>query len=194
MGNDTSQLSFEDKSKMYYSLVALVKAEYPFDDALQDRAFRFLKTLEPKWTEHDYAAKLATDLVPSSARPLSGFVEGILTLLSSPHSTVVAATFSFLRCTISTVSPAIQDGLVESDLVASVFATVQPHTLPLSGNPSIIVACIYLEFPSSLMDVGNFFSINPSKNREMILQKVVLPSYRFVTFLITNHELHDMDS
>ncbi|KAK2944761.1 putative Poly (ADP-ribose) glycohydrolase (PARG) [Blattamonas nauphoetae] len=186
-------LLFEDKSTIYNSLVALVKVEYPFDDALQDRAVRFLKDLEPAWDEHDYAVKLATDLVPSSASPFSGFIEGILTLLSSPHSTIVEATFKFLRCTIGTVSPAIRDGLMESDLVAKVFATVQPHTLPLSGNPSIIIDCIYLAFPSSLMDVGNTSTnIDPSKNREMILHKVVLPSSQFVTFLITNRRLSRM--
>ncbi|KAK2942719.1 hypothetical protein BLNAU_22360 [Blattamonas nauphoetae] len=184
--NANSDLSIEDKSKMYSSLVALVKVEYPFDDALQNRAVQFLKTLEPEWNEHDFAPKPATDLVPSSASPLSGFIEGILTLLSSPHSTIVAATFKFLRFTISAVSSAIRDGLMESDLVAKVFATVQPHTLPLTGNQSIIIDCIYLAFPSSLMDVGNISVIDKFKNRKMILEKVVLPSYRFVTFLITN--------
>ncbi|KAK2958878.1 hypothetical protein BLNAU_6127 [Blattamonas nauphoetae] len=33
-----SELSFEDKSTVFCSLVALVKEDYPFDDALQDKA------------------------------------------------------------------------------------------------------------------------------------------------------------
>ncbi|KAK2959087.1 hypothetical protein BLNAU_5882 [Blattamonas nauphoetae] len=40
------ELSFEDESKLYNSLVSLVKAQYPFDDALQDNIVYFLKRLE----------------------------------------------------------------------------------------------------------------------------------------------------
>ncbi|KAK2960089.1 hypothetical protein BLNAU_4972 [Blattamonas nauphoetae] len=86
-----SDLSFDDESGIYCSLVALVKAEYMFDDVLQDRAAQFLKILEPFFDEQ-LAAQLVTDLVPSSVGSPSGFSESILTLLSSPHSTLVEAT------------------------------------------------------------------------------------------------------
>ncbi|KAK2960134.1 hypothetical protein BLNAU_5017 [Blattamonas nauphoetae] len=180
-----AQLSFTDKSSVYCSLVALVKTDYPFDKALQDRAVRFLKSLEPKWDEQDLADKLVTDMIPSSAGPLSGFIASILTLLSSPHSSVVAEELSFLRATTRAASPAIRDCLMESDLVSKVLAAVQPHTLQISGNEKRIVPCVFLAFPSSLMDVHNVSVINKFKNREMILQKVVLPSSQFLTYLIS---------
>ncbi|KAK2944211.1 hypothetical protein BLNAU_20880 [Blattamonas nauphoetae] len=91
----TSDLSFEDQSKIYCSLVALVKAKCPLDDALQERAVRFLKSLRPEWGE-DLAAKLITELVPSTAGSPSGFIDSIITLLSSPHSILRAAALSCL--------------------------------------------------------------------------------------------------
>ncbi|KAK2960052.1 hypothetical protein BLNAU_4935 [Blattamonas nauphoetae] len=70
-----SDLSFEEKSAIYCSLVSLVKAGYPFDDALLSRAARFLKDLEPKWDAPDLADKLVTELVPSSDGSPSDFIE-----------------------------------------------------------------------------------------------------------------------
>ncbi|KAK2942174.1 hypothetical protein BLNAU_22901 [Blattamonas nauphoetae] len=84
---------FIHKSAVYRSLVALVKTDDPFDNALQDRAAQFLKSLEPKRDEN-LANRLITDLVPSSAGSASGFVDSVLILLSSPHSTIVEATIS----------------------------------------------------------------------------------------------------
>ncbi|KAK2945916.1 hypothetical protein BLNAU_19132 [Blattamonas nauphoetae] len=90
------QAYFKDKSSIYHSLVALVKEKYPFDDALQDKAIQFLKSIEP-----------------SSAVSSSDFVESILTLLSSPHSTLVGAAlfclssiedFSTLNTTLCNIS------------------------------------------------------------------------------------------
>ncbi|KAK2944210.1 hypothetical protein BLNAU_20879 [Blattamonas nauphoetae] len=96
-----SRLSFENKSTIYRSLVALVEVEYPFDLELQDRAVQFLKILEP-FCDREYTTKLVTDLVHSSDGSPSGFVGSILTLLSTPHSTMVAAALSFLyKTTIS---------------------------------------------------------------------------------------------
>ncbi|KAK2957795.1 hypothetical protein BLNAU_7229 [Blattamonas nauphoetae] len=108
-----SELSFEDKSAVYNSLVALVKTDYHFNNALQDRAIRFLRIICPKWDKPRVAAKLVTDLVPSSAGSTSGFIASILTLLSSPHSTVVAAALSFLKETKSMTFFGINKSLYE---------------------------------------------------------------------------------
>ncbi|KAK2942610.1 hypothetical protein BLNAU_22461 [Blattamonas nauphoetae] len=58
-----AQLSFEDMSRIFNSLVVLVKAGYPFDNALEDRAAQFLESLEPEWDEQDLADKLVEELV-----------------------------------------------------------------------------------------------------------------------------------
>ncbi|KAK2946982.1 hypothetical protein BLNAU_18068 [Blattamonas nauphoetae] len=79
-----SKLTVEDKSAIYNSLVALVKAGYPFDNALQDRAARFLRILVLSWDEQDVADKLVAGIVPSSAGSPSGFVES-WSQISSPR-------------------------------------------------------------------------------------------------------------
>ncbi|KAK2960151.1 hypothetical protein BLNAU_5034 [Blattamonas nauphoetae] len=185
-------MSFEDKSAIYNSLVALVKAGYPFDDALQERAVRLLWILEPQWNT-PVAAKLVTELVPSSAKPPSGFVESILTLLSSLHSRVVAAAVSFLSETALKASHAIRCPLMKSDVVTKVLATVQPHTLPISGNErmlnkliKIIILSLQLAIPYYVGKLNITTALETHNHREMIFQKVVLPSSQFVTFLISN--------
>ncbi|KAK2961644.1 hypothetical protein BLNAU_3442 [Blattamonas nauphoetae] len=197
--NPNSELSFNEKSTVYNSLVALVKAEYPFDEALQDRAAQFLENLEPEWGDEDEANQLVTDLVPSSAGSYSGFFESILTLLSSPHSTVVTTALSFLFRTTESSTTAFRS-LVKSGLVTKVLATVQPHMLPISGNEEIfrhlvwiIDRCVYLASPSFLAALGITAAVEKSNRREMIFRNVVIPSSQFVTFLISNRHVLDED-
>ncbi|KAK2950180.1 hypothetical protein BLNAU_14866 [Blattamonas nauphoetae] len=194
--DENTELSFEDKSTICCSLVALVKAQYPFDDALQCRAAQFLENLELKYEGHDYADKLVTELVHSSAGSTSGFVESILTLVSCPHSTVVAAALSFLLNISSASSSAIRTNLVETDLIPTVFATVQPHTLSIAGNDTmmnnlvkIIKNFAYPASPSSLEKLSLPIAVEKYNIREMIFQKVVLPSSQFVRFLSSNRNL-----
>ncbi|KAK2961685.1 hypothetical protein BLNAU_3483 [Blattamonas nauphoetae] len=178
---------------MFCSLVTLVKAGYPFDNALQDKATRFLKNLVPSWFEKEQAEKLVIDLVASSAGSTPGFIASILTLVSSSHSTMVAAALSFLHEVTFRSSIEIQCRLVESDLITNVFATVQPHTLSISGNDEIldnliwiIVDYITLTDPSYLSECGIIDTVDIFNHCEMILQKVVIPSSQFVTLLISN--------
>ncbi|KAK2957849.1 hypothetical protein BLNAU_7283 [Blattamonas nauphoetae] len=141
-------------------------------------------------------SKILTHLVPSSAGSAAGFVDSILTLVSSPHSTVVAAAFSFLHKTIEGSSSAIREGLVEADIVSKVLVTVQPQTLPISGNEKIIAPLVeiianYVDLASlsSLVDLIITDAVDTFDHREMIFQKTVLPSSPLVTFLISNRIL-----
>ncbi|KAK2957832.1 hypothetical protein BLNAU_7266 [Blattamonas nauphoetae] len=190
-----AQLLFEDKSAVYCSLVALVKAEYPFDDGLQYKAARFLKNLEPGFSDHDYATKLVTDLVPSLTGSPASFIESISILLSSPHLAVVTAVLSFIDKTLKS-SHALRNHLVMSDLVTTILRTVQPHTLQITRDKAIldnliwtITQCLYLADPFSLSKLDITDAVEKYTHREMIFQKVVLPSSQFVTFLISNRFL-----
>ncbi|KAK2950200.1 hypothetical protein BLNAU_14886 [Blattamonas nauphoetae] len=187
-------MSFEDMSRIYCSLVALVKADYTFDKALQDRASRFLKNIEQKLRNKDQADKLVTDFVHSSSGSPSGFVESISTLLTSPHSKVVNTALSFLF-NVTASSTENRCRLVASDIVSNVLATVQPHTLPISGNESkfndlivIIITehCISLALPFYLNLLGITTAVDQYNHHEMIFQKVVLPSSHFSIYLISN--------
>ncbi|KAK2962007.1 hypothetical protein BLNAU_3063 [Blattamonas nauphoetae] len=195
-----TELSSQDESMIYNSLVALVKAEYPFDDALQDKAVLFLQYLEPELNYEDLHATIVTCLVPSSDKPCSSFVESISTLLSSPHTKVVEATLFLLSTTILDSSTEIKYQLVVSDVVTNVLATVRPHTLPVSGNEEMFKDLIrivrfgtILTYPSHLENLGITTAAATYKLREMIFQKVVLPSSRLVGSLISNRHLLSID-
>ncbi|KAK2961702.1 hypothetical protein BLNAU_3139 [Blattamonas nauphoetae] len=145
-------------------------------------AYWFLKSLEPGWNK-GLAAKLVTELVPSSAGSHSGFVESIATLLTSPNLNVVVATFSFIISTATVASSEIRLHLVQSDLITNVFATIQPHTMPIQGNEwimsflyELISLSLALAIPSTLEELDVVEDVERFNHHEMILQKVVLPS------------------
>ncbi|KAK2963083.1 hypothetical protein BLNAU_2106 [Blattamonas nauphoetae] len=175
--------------------------EYPFDNALQDKAAQFLTSLEPKWDPRFGSSdKLVKDFAPSSDGSPSGFVESMSTLLSSHHSTVAASALSFYYRTTRAASPAIRNRLVESDIVSKVLATVQPHTLPIPGNETIINKLLGIisdfvchAYQGDLIALGVTDAVDAFNHREMIFHKAVLPSSQFVTFLISNRLILNRD-
>ncbi|KAK2959828.1 hypothetical protein BLNAU_5317 [Blattamonas nauphoetae] len=203
-----SELSFKQRSIVYCSLVVLVKQGYPFDNALLDRAARFLWSLESMWEDQLFGGEPVLHLVPSSDGSPSDFVESLFTLLSSPHLAIVQPAILYLYNTIfEYTTPAFQLRFVESNLVTKVLATVQHHTLPLSGNTEILMKlvwiltqCLQLAFPSSLEELKIISAVDQYNHREMIFQKALLPSSQFLTFLISNRNsldgqlLHDFMS
>ncbi|KAK2954505.1 hypothetical protein BLNAU_10525 [Blattamonas nauphoetae] len=194
--DSTSELSLEDKSTIYCSLVALVKEGYRFNNALEDKTVHFLKNLAPIWYNRQFTATLVTGLVPSSSDSPSDFVESVLTLLTSPHSTVIEAALSFLNTIVCFSVPAVKLLYVKSDLITNVLTIVQPHTLPIAGNEeifdnfiAIVSSLTYLIDPSFLKKLRITDAVDKDSHREIIFQKVIIPSYQFVTFLITNRHI-----
>ncbi|KAK2961678.1 hypothetical protein BLNAU_3476 [Blattamonas nauphoetae] len=198
-----SNLSFEDKSTIYCSLITLVKARHPLDRYLQDRAAHFLKNLQPHGDLEEiqyFTDKIVYDHDPDSVGSPPDFIASIVTLISSPYSAVTAAALSFLKDTTFYSSPPVQSDLMESDLISNVLTTVQPHTLPISGNEKIIniligivVKCLNLADPSCFQYLGITAAIDTFNHREMIFQKVVISSSQFVTFLISNRYILNED-
>ncbi|KAK2961103.1 hypothetical protein BLNAU_3871 [Blattamonas nauphoetae] len=194
--NSSSELLFEEQLTIYCSLVALVKAEYPFDDTLQDNAAQFLKNLAKECHHKENADQLVTILDPSSAGSPFGFIESILTLLSSPHLTLMEGTLLVLSHTVFNSSFAVKRQLVNSDFIPKVLTIVQPSTQPIAGNEDridylirILLPLAHLAFPYHLIKLGITAAVDKYHHREMIHQKVVIPSSHFVTFLISNRYL-----
>ncbi|KAK2963098.1 hypothetical protein BLNAU_2121 [Blattamonas nauphoetae] len=127
-----SDLTLEDESAIYCSLVALVSENHPFDKALQDKASQFLSSLSSKTNNTESADKYLTDLAHPSDGTISGFIRSIHTLTSSPHSTVVVSSLGFVITMISKTGLENRYHLAASDLMSNVFATVQPYSLTIS--------------------------------------------------------------
>ncbi|KAK2959054.1 hypothetical protein BLNAU_6070 [Blattamonas nauphoetae] len=197
--DENSRLSFDDKSKIHCSLVALVEADYTFDKALEDRAARFLKNVEPEYGYQDDADRLVCRLVPSSYGWPSGFVESIATLLSSPHWTVFAAALSLLESTLVWTSTPFKVvlPLVESDLIPYLAVTFQSHALPISENGKILFNLLrivdysfFLPRPANYRYRGITSAVDRWNYDEMIFQKVVIPLSHFMMFLFRRR--HDL--
>ncbi|KAK2946294.1 hypothetical protein BLNAU_18815 [Blattamonas nauphoetae] len=196
-----SELSSNDPSAIFCSLVALVKAEFPFNKPLQNKAVQFLRHLTPLPSHGDATEQLVSVLVPSSIQsPSSFFLESILTLLSSPHSTVVSEALSLIHQTTKLSYSSTQLHLVESDFIANIFAIVQPQTLPISENETmlkslvnILIYSLDLAFPSTLRILEITAAVEKYNHHNMILQKVVIPSSQFLKFLIKNRYMLNGD-
>ncbi|KAK2959570.1 putative Casein kinase II subunit beta [Blattamonas nauphoetae] len=110
--------------------LTLVKAEYPFNNALLDKAIRFFKRFAQEY------------------------------------------------------------------LITKVLAAVQPHTLPISGNETminflidLIITVLYLADKSSLSYSGITEAVDICHFCEIVFAKVVLPSSHFFSFLIFNRNV-----
>ncbi|KAK2950935.1 hypothetical protein BLNAU_14125 [Blattamonas nauphoetae] len=78
-------------------------------------------------------------------------------------------------------------------MITSVLAILQPLTLPISGNETIldsliriIVSYVNISLPECLRELGLTTAVDTNNHREMIFQKVVIPSSPFLNFLISN--------
>ncbi|KAK2956081.1 hypothetical protein BLNAU_8861 [Blattamonas nauphoetae] len=110
-------LSTDQESKYYYSLVKLVERGYEFDEALETKAEDFLEYLMSAMnSKPDKARRLVTSLIYSSDESPSDFVQSISTLVSSRYPTITKAKFSFLFATIRISSANTRIRLMELDL------------------------------------------------------------------------------
>ncbi|KAK2944393.1 hypothetical protein BLNAU_20695 [Blattamonas nauphoetae] len=160
-----SELSFEEISAVYCSLVVLVKGKHPFDNALQDRAAQFLKSIEPGFGDQDQATRLINRHLSSPIKIVGSDPTGITGIKSE-------------ACSSMTSFPLQLDRLL---------ATVQPQTPPILGNATIISKLIEiirdslrLALPSFISKLAITTAIEKYNHREMIFQKVVLPSSPFI--------------
>ncbi|KAK2958246.1 hypothetical protein BLNAU_6733 [Blattamonas nauphoetae] len=177
-----SNLTFEDKSAIYQTLVSLVRDNFDFDDVLQDKVTRFLKKLEPQPFRRSIADRLITNLVRPSDESSSGFIDSACILLSSPHSKIVTATLSFLQISFSFSSETQRVLLVQTDFIPRILAILRPQTLQLSGNEALF------NFLNQILhnSIGLALSSAQHNRCELILQQVIQPSSQYLSFLCQN--------
>ncbi|KAK2958837.1 hypothetical protein BLNAU_6086 [Blattamonas nauphoetae] len=191
-----SDLTIEHKSALYRDLVSLIRDNFDFDDALQNKTVSFLKALEPQPFQRSIADRLITQLVPTSDGSPAAFIDSFCVLLSSLHSTIVAATLSFLQATFSFSTEAHRVLLLQTDFVAKLIAKLQPQSLPLSGNEAsftvlntILLVSMRLMNSSTLRILGNAGPSDLHNRCNLIFQRVLQPSSQYLSFLCRNHYL-----
>ncbi|KAK2960021.1 hypothetical protein BLNAU_4904 [Blattamonas nauphoetae] len=161
-------MPFGDKLSMFRSLLAMVTDDVPFDDALQSKAILLLKSLEAECGSQNKAEKLVTDLVHSSSKSPSGFIDSIDILLSTPHQRIVLATLSFLHYTIMSITFGRLTNLIDADLIHRIHTALQSHTLRVSFQEQIFIRLNWiLTFVVSHVDPDSLRSLHLSSTSEI---------------------------
>ncbi|KAK2953802.1 hypothetical protein BLNAU_11205 [Blattamonas nauphoetae] len=184
------ELSFEDKSAIYCSLVSLIRGNCELDDALQDKAATFLQSLhQPRLKEPD-ANRIISELVPSTNRSSSGFICTICILLSSSHPKIVVASLWLLHESLMLSSPDHKIDLVQTDFISQLFTILHPLTLPISGNEIIfnllnwiLISSIRLAESTTVRALGIIEPAAQNSHRELVLQRAIQPSSQYLSFL-----------
>ncbi|KAK2960662.1 hypothetical protein BLNAU_4317 [Blattamonas nauphoetae] len=179
----SAELSHEDPSTIYRSLVSLVKIGYPFHDALQDKTVQFLNSLEPIRFFKKSADEFITKIASNNNDPFGEFVDSVVTILSSSHSSIVDAALSFSSRFYSTSSKPFQLQLMEADFLSRVLTSIQPQTRCISSQSSLHSSLIsVLESSLSCASTNQLeillhtTPIDEHSIRELIFHKVVFPS------------------
>ncbi|KAK2958536.1 hypothetical protein BLNAU_6570 [Blattamonas nauphoetae] len=191
-----SEQTFDNQSAVFASLVNMTKDGCHFDDILQDKAIMFLKCLEPGFGDTDTADRLISSLLLSSNEPNTALNDSICILLSSPEKRIVSMTLTLLDSTTRRSSLQCRLQLLKSDLVHKMFATIKPHTLPITENDGIRSRMIWIAFHLLNLANPNLLALleirNPSDKHnhlEMVFEKTVRPSSPFLHHAFKNHDL-----
>ncbi|KAK2962893.1 hypothetical protein BLNAU_1916 [Blattamonas nauphoetae] len=191
-------LSREERSVLYCLLVSLVRDNYCFDDVLLKKAIRFLSYLEKIEIQDQTRDTLITHLVPSPDGSLSGFTDSVCILLSSPRPNIVLSALSFLNVIITYSSEAHKLRFVQTDIVPRIISILHSQDFSFWNLNRFIdsLTWILIHFARLAGSYAlHFLKIaDPSsqhRHRELILQRVILPSSPYITFLCEDRSLFD---
>ncbi|KAK2945106.1 hypothetical protein BLNAU_19955 [Blattamonas nauphoetae] len=182
-----SDLSSEEMSLLFLSLVEMVKTEYQFDEPLQQKADVYLKAITPDSEEK--ADELILCLVPDD-ESTSSFVESIMILLSSQIKVVMMATLKFVQVVLMFSSPSAQLQLVQDDLVAGIVTTLNLKSCSFTEDNeiihilrSIVALSIWLATFDGLQELERTDPSDQLEVHEAVFKHVILPSKDYLNNL-----------
>ncbi|KAK2950555.1 hypothetical protein BLNAU_14549 [Blattamonas nauphoetae] len=164
----------------FQSLATLVKEEFPFDDALVEKAVAFLKAISP-YDRLFRADDLLFGLVPEHDDPVVGFVGALWPLVASSvhrivESCATANTMKMLNCGV----------------ISGILNILQPHTVSLPLGEILLIDVVKMlsspfsntgRNPSCLneADAAKYAQMN-----EILFERVIVPSDAFIRHLCSN--------
>ncbi|KAK2959127.1 hypothetical protein BLNAU_5922 [Blattamonas nauphoetae] len=191
--NPYQKMPFKDKSKLYNSLVSLVKVQYPFDDIVQYKVVQFLEAIRPDIFYQKIKISYLSQLVPDDNGPCTGFNASIFTLLSSSNPKIVSAGLSFLASIVSGLKIPARLQYLSTEFISTILTILQPHTLPIAshtdlhnGLMKIIKSSLKLATPTKLTKILAKTPDDRNNICEVIYNTVVVPSSQYLSFLVRN--------
>ncbi|KAK2952712.1 hypothetical protein BLNAU_12361 [Blattamonas nauphoetae] len=116
-----------DQSKMFTSLVSMLKEGQSLDDSLVEKIILFLKQMSHSL---DADSKVILCLLPStSAESMHSFLTTITVFLSSSKHTIIAAFLEMLNSLLNRCSSQMHLALVKADLIPRLITTLNPQSL-----------------------------------------------------------------
>ncbi|KAK2941505.1 hypothetical protein BLNAU_23578 [Blattamonas nauphoetae] len=183
--------SYRERAVIFRSLVATVKLKPALDDSLEEKAVKFLTSVDP---EDDFSADaFFTNLASPSDDSSTVFVQCIVIILSSPNQVITTAAMKMVDSLIATISPEVLLALVEADQIPQLVISLNPLSLPFAEAVDIhvnlmkvITNTLWLSTPDGLEQLEIEYGNEQQAVPETILQQVLTPSEKYIWHLCVN--------
>ncbi|KAK2941397.1 hypothetical protein BLNAU_23690 [Blattamonas nauphoetae] len=191
--NEEELESEHEMAVVFRSLVATMKLQPALNDIREAKAVKFLKSLDRDTQE--YTDALFTSLASFSDESLTGFVQSIVVLISSPSQAITTATMKMLRSLIVYSSAKVRIALIEADLIPQIVITLNPLSLSFAeavdihiNVTRIIFQSLWLATPGGLTQLKLKDRNEQQDVHETVFQQVLFPSEKYIWHLCVNLE------
>ncbi|KAK2950662.1 hypothetical protein BLNAU_14333 [Blattamonas nauphoetae] len=180
--------SIHEKAVVFRSLVATLKLQPVLDDSLEDKAVKFLESVNPKYAKS--ADAFLSQLASASVDSLTDFVQCIGMLLSSPSQVIISASMKMLKSLIWASSADNLVLLVKSDLIPQVITILNPQSLSFAAAEYIHICLmttirisLWFATPRGLTKLELEDDNEHQAVRETVLKQVLLPTEQYIWHL-----------
>ncbi|KAK2952705.1 hypothetical protein BLNAU_12354 [Blattamonas nauphoetae] len=120
-------LPVDEKATVFRSLVDTVKLQPAFDDSLEAKTVKFLKSVIPQNSKS--ADDFLNYLVTFSFATLTEFVQSMMLLISTPSQAIIKSAMKMLNALLGRCSTRVGLALVKADLIPQLIRTLNPQSL-----------------------------------------------------------------
>ncbi|KAK2960278.1 hypothetical protein BLNAU_4831 [Blattamonas nauphoetae] len=189
--SEDQQQSDNEKAVVFRSIVATVKLQPVLDDALEVKAVKFLKSVDPQ--NEESADTFLNSLASNSDDSLTNFVQSIVVLTSSPNRAISTAVMRILRRLIWNISAKRRLAFFKADLITQLIIPLNPQSLSLSDCEDIhndlivtINCCLWLATPYGLEQLEIEDGNEQQAVHEIVLKQLLTPSEKYIRLLCVN--------
>ncbi|KAK2964008.1 hypothetical protein BLNAU_1089 [Blattamonas nauphoetae] len=162
-----------------------MKLQPALDDSLEERAVKFLTSLDPE--DEDSTEALLSHFASFAKNSLTDFIQSIVVLLSTPNLNITAAVMEILENVFFRCSAQIRLALVKADLIPQIINTLNPQSLSFTeavdihiNIMNVIRDSVRLLTPAVLTLLGIEDHDAQQAVHETIFQQVLVPSKNYI--------------
>ncbi|KAK2959573.1 hypothetical protein BLNAU_5351 [Blattamonas nauphoetae] len=188
---DEEKLLTENEQPIIFrSLVATITSQPSLNESLKAKAVEFLESVEPDGGDSD---ALLTSLASPSDETLTGLIQCIVVLVSSPMQIIVSTTINMLNLLISSCSSQVLLALVNADMIPLLITILSPLSLSFTKakyiHTYLIANVTYGVMLATRLFLTDFKSDSHDNQQavcETVLKQVLVPSEQYIRHLCVN--------